>query len=90
MEDVELKRSIQGGALAMVLTIILAFGKLTGTWAELSWWWVFAPFWLPYAFGFGLLALIFVMVVFSFIVGGFYLTSAIIIEAIKRKRENKS
>ncbi len=46
----------QGGSLLFVVTIVFFVLKVTNT-VDWSWWWVFAPLWIPVAIGVGLLAI---------------------------------
>lgn len=48
--------------VAVVVLFILKVGKVTPYFAKLSWWWVFAPWWIPF-----LIVLVIALVVLFFV-----------------------
>lgn len=55
--------NVQHGSMdvATVLTIVFVVLKLTGL-IHWSWWWVLSPLWIGFAFTFGVLVAVFVIV----------------------------
>ena len=81
----EFDRTMQGLAVTTCITVALAFGKLIGAW-NISWWWVFCPFWLPYALLLFILGIILACLVVALLTGGFFTLIAVLKEVIKIKR----
>lgn len=69
-----------GVGLTGILFIVFLVLKLTGN-IDWSWWWVTAPLWIPIAFFFTILILVF-LVFMTFLTLGFD------VESIKEKMEN--
>ena len=53
----------------VVITIVLVVLKLTHVW-DISWWWVFAPLWLPLTVAVGLMLSFLLIIIFAQIVVG--------------------
>ena len=53
----------------VVITIVLVILKLTHVW-DISWWWVFAPLWLPLTVAVGLMLSFLLIIIFAQIVVG--------------------
>lgn len=49
--------------LGTVLVVVLAVAKVQNLWGlgDLSWWWVFAPYWLPLAIFLGIIGVVVVV-----------------------------
>ena len=60
MKDSKITLNISGWPL--LVTVLLCILKLTGI-INISWWWCFCLFWLPFAILFGVLGLITVIAV---------------------------
>ena len=69
-----------GVGLTGILFIVFLVLKLTGN-IDWSWWWVTSPLWIPIAFFFTILILVF-LVFMTFLTLGFD------VESIKEKMEN--
>ncbi len=46
------------GTMGFITFIVFLILKLTGTWQEISWFWVWFPLWIPWAATLGLILLI--------------------------------
>lgn len=71
--------------LGTVLVVLLAVAKVQNMWGlgDLSWWWVFAPYWLPFLVFIGIL-----LVIGVFVGIGFLITEAVDWNR-RRKRKKK-
>ena len=54
-------------SMTSLLTVLLVILKLTGN-ITISWWWVFAPIWIPWVIVLGLMSIILIGGVFASIV----------------------
>ncbi len=52
-----------------VMTLVLLILKVTHVW-DISWWWVFAPIWLPLTVAVGLMLLFLLIIIFANIIVG--------------------
>lgn len=76
--------NMKGTAVLFAVTIALAFGKLIGAWPSLSWWWVTAPMWFPYAMMLALLLMFGLLLLMALIAGGFFGLLSVITTAFKK------
>jgi len=67
-----------GISMVGLLTVLLIILKLTGN-ITISWWWVFAPIWIPWAIVLGLMAII--------LIGGLSICAIILIIELYESRE---
>lgn len=51
------------GTMGFITFIVFLILKLTGTWPEISWFWVWFPLWIPWAIAVGLFLLILPIVI---------------------------
>ena len=56
--------SVGGISLGWILTIVFIILKLTGV-ISWSWWWVFAPLWIPVVFVLAIVAIVGIVVLIS-------------------------
>lgn len=73
------KVSVNIGGWPLLITVLLCVLKLTGV-INISWWWCFCLFWLPFAILFALIGLVSIITVILII-------CALIVELIKILRE---
>ena len=71
------KVSVNIGGWPLLITALLCILKLTGV-INISWWWCFCLFWLPFAIVFGIIGL-FVVITVPFLI------IALLIEILKNR-----